>query len=185
MDHLLLTIRCVVLLALLAGPSREAQAALDIGDPVPRFTLPAALGGKAIRYSLAEGLAKGPVVVYFFPSADSTACSTEAHAFAEAIDEFRALGATVIGVSADSIEVLEKFSVKSCNSRFPVASDESMAVIRGFDAVMQTRPDFANRLSYVIGPDGKVAYYYQNLNPDRHVERMLAALRALARTPAR
>lgn len=177
--------RCLTVLALAAVASHEAQAALDIGDAAPRFTSPAALGGKTFRYSLAEGLAKGPVVVYFFPSADSTACSIEAHAFAEAIDEFTKLGASVIGVSADSIEVLEKFSVKSCNSRFPVASDESRAVIRGFDAVMQTRPDFANRLSYVIAPDGRVAYYYQNLNPDRHVERMLAALRALARAPGR
>jgi peroxiredoxin Q/BCP len=185
MDHLPLFIRCLALLALLPVASHDAQAALDIGDAVPRFTRAAALGGKTFRYSLAEGLTKGPVVVYFFPSADSTACSIEAHAFAEAIDEFSALGATVIGVSADAIEVLEKFSVKSCNSRFPVVSDESRTVIRGFDAVMQTRPDFANRLSYVIGTDGKVAYYYQNLNPDRHVERMLAALRALARAPGR
>lgn len=178
-------IRRLGFLTLLALASHNAQAALDIGDAVPRFTSAAAFGGKAFRYSLAEALAKGPVVVYFFPSADSTACSIEAHAFAEAIDEFSALGATVIGVSADSIDVLEKFSVKSCNSRFPVASDESRTVIRGFDAVMQTRPDFANRFSYVIAPDGKVAYYYQNLNPDRHVERMLAALRALAKGAGR
>lgn len=78
-------------------------------------------------------------------------------------------------------EVLQKFSINSCNGRFPVASDEAQVVIQGFDAVMQTRPDFANRVSYVIAPDGKVAYYYQNLNPDRHVERMLAALRAMAK----
>lgn len=178
-------IRCLGILTLFAIASHNAQAALDIGDPVPRFTSPAALGGKIFNYSLAEGLAKGPVVVYFFPSADSNACSIEAHAFAEAIDQFSALGASVIGVSADSIEVLEKFSVKSCNSRFPVASDESRSVIRGFDAVMQTRPDFANRLSYVIAPDGKVASYYLNLNPDRHVERMLTALRALAKAAGR
>lgn len=164
---------------------QPAHAALDIGEAVPRFTTMAALGGKTFRYSLTEALAKGPVVVYFFPSADSNACSIEAHAFAEAIDQFSALGATVIGVSADSIDVLVKFSVSSCNGRFPVASDESKSVIRGFDALMQTRPDFANRLSYVIAPDGKVAYYYQNLNPDRHVERMLAAVRALVRGPAR
>ncbi len=116
------------------------------------------------------------MVVYFFPAADSTDCSIEAHAFAEAIDQFAALGATVIGVSADDIDTLAKFSVKSCQSRFPVASDEAKTVIEGFDALMQTRPDFANRLSYVIAPSGKVAYYYQNLNPDKHVERMLNAL---------
>ena len=174
---------CLLILAI--GAFQNARAALDIGETVPSFTSPAAVGGKTFRYSLVEALAKGPVVVYFFPSANSNACSIEAHAFAEAIDQFAALGATVIGVSADSIEVLQKFSVNSCNSRFPVASDESRAVIRGFDAIMQTRPDFANRLSYVIAQDGKVAYYYQNLNPDRHVERMLGAVRALPRPPAR
>ncbi|MBB3176577.1 peroxiredoxin [Variovorax sp. Sphag1AA] len=172
------------LLAVAATVAPTAFAALDIGDPVPKFTATAALGGKVFSYSLAEALAKGPVVVYFFPAADSADCSIEAHAFAEAIDRFAALGATVIGISADDIDTLTKFSVKSCQSRFPVASDQSKTVIQGFDAVMQTRPDFANRLSYVVTPNGHVAYYYQNLNPDKHVERMLNALRALPRATA-
>jgi thioredoxin-dependent peroxiredoxin len=171
-------------LTVAVAAASPAVAALDIGEPAPKFTATAALGGKTFSYSLAEALAKGPVVLYFFPAADSTDCSIEAHAFAEAIDKFSALGATVIGVSADDIDTLTKFSVKSCQSRFPVASDQSKTVIEGFDAVMQTRPDFANRLSYVIAPNGKVAYYYQNLNPDRHVERMLGALRALPKTTA-
>jgi len=98
--------------------------------------------------------------------------------------EFEAIGTSVIGVSADDIDTLSKFSVKSCQSRFPVASDESKSVIQSFDAVMQTRPDFANRLSYVIAPDGRVASYYQNLNPDKHVERMLNAVKALPRAAA-
>lgn len=163
----------------LALSGTGVQAALDIGDPAPAFTTQAALGGQVFRYSLKDELAKGPVVLYFFPAADSAECSIEAHAFAEAIDQFKALGASVIGVSADDIGTLTKFSVKACQSRFPVASDEAKGVIRGFDAVMQTRPDFANRLSYVIAPDGKIAAYYQNLNPERHVERMLGALRSL------
>lgn len=163
----------------MAASGVAAQAALDIGEPAPKFTATAALGGKTFRYSLADALAKGPVVVYFFPAADSSDCSIEAHAFAEATDQFAALGATVIGVSADDIGTLTKFSVKACQSRFPVASDEAKTVINGFDALMQTRPDFANRLSYVIGRDGKVAYYYQNLNPNKHVERMLKAVEAL------
>lgn len=176
---------CCTLLAFASLTVQPAVAALDIGDVAPKFTANAALGGKTFRYSLADALTKGPVVVYFFPAADSADCSIEAHAFAEATDKFAALGATVIGVSADDIGTLSKFSVRACQSRFPVASDESKTVIQSFDAVMQTRPDFANRLSYVISPDGKVAYYYQNLNPDKHVERMLAAVRALPRPPAR
>ena len=162
-----------------------ALAALDIGDPVPKFTATAALGGKAFSYSLADALAKGPVVVYFFPAAGSTDCNIEAHAFAEAMEQFEAAGATVIGVSADDIDTLKDFSVKQCQSKFPVAADRSKVVIEGFDAVMQTRPDFANRLSYVIAPNGTVAYYYQNLNPDKHVERMLNALKALPKQTAK
>jgi peroxiredoxin len=173
------TLRSISIVAAAWAAFLPAHAALDIGDPAPRFTANAAVAGKTFRYSLADALAKGPVVVYFFPAADSADCSIEAHAFAEAIEQFSALGATVIGVSADDIDTLTKFSVKSCNGKFPVASDESKSVIRSFDALMQTRPDFANRLSYVISTDGKVAYYYQNLNPDRHVERMLGAVRAL------
>ncbi|RZL45313.1 MAG: peroxiredoxin [Variovorax sp.] len=163
----------------IATSAAAAQAALDIGEPAPKFTVNAALGGKTFRYSLSDALAKGPVVVYFFPAADSSDCSIEAHAFAEATDKFAALGASVIGVSADDIGTLTRFSVKACQSRFPVASDESKSVINSYDALMQTRPDFANRLSYVIGRDGKVAYYYQNLNPDKHVERMLKAVEDL------
>ena len=169
----------VTVFAALAPWYPIASAALDIGDPAPTFTATAALGGKTFQYSLADALAKGPVVLYFFPAADSDSCSIEAHAFAEATDRFAALGASVIGVSADDIQTLTRFSVKSCQSRFPVASDETRSVIKRFDAVMQTRPDFANRLSYVIAPGGSVAYYYQNLNPDKHVERMLNAVRAL------
>ena len=155
----------------------SAHAALDIGEPAPAFTNEAALGGSVFRYSLAESLRKGPVVLYFFPAAYSEGCSAEAHYFAEAIAEFNALGATVIGVSADDIETLTKFSVQACQSKFPVASDESQTVMKSFDAVMQTRPEYANRISYVIAPDGTIAYHYMSLNPTKHVEKMLDALR--------
>lgn len=160
-----------------------AHAALDIGEMVPKFSTQAALAGKVFTFSLADALAKGPVVVYFFPAAFSIGCSIEAHAFADAIDQFRDLGATVIGVSTDNLETLEKFSSQSCQGKFPVASDESRSISKAFDALMQTRPDYANRISYVIAPNGSVAYYYQSLNPFKHVEKMLAAVKDL--TPDR
>ncbi|GAB3478172.1 peroxiredoxin [Polaromonas eurypsychrophila] len=156
-----------------------ARAALDIGDTVPKFNLPAALAGKTFTYSLANALTKGPVVVYFFPAAFSTGCSIEAHAFAEAIEQFAALGATVIGISTDDLDTLSRFSSQSCQGKFPVASDETRAISKSFDALMQTRPEYANRISYVIAPNGSVAYYYQSLNPFKHVEKMLAAVKDL------
>ena len=165
--------------------SLPAQAALDIGEPAPKFSAPAALDGKPFTYSLASELAKGPVVVYFFPAAFSTGCSIEAHAFAEAIDEFKALGTSVIGVSTDDMETLSKFSSQTCQGKFPVASDANKDISKGFDALMQTRPDYANRISYVVAPNGTVAYFYQSLNPNKHVEKMLSAVKDLQQSSAK
>lgn len=156
-----------------------ARAALDVGDKAPDFTTLAALAGKQFQFSLSQALAKGPVVLYFFPAAFSEGCSIEAHEFAEAIVDFDALGATVVGVSRDEIGILSRFSTQVCNGKFPVASDESMAIARSFDAQMQYRPDYANRVSYVIAPNGKVSYSYLSLNPARHVQNTLAAVKAL------
>ena len=167
-------------LGLSVGLVMPAHAALDIGQAAPAFSAPAALAGKPFVFSLAGALAKGPVVLYFFPTAFSQGCSIEAHEFAEAIEKFQALGASVVGVSTDDIDTLSKFSSQVCQGKFPVASDESRAITQSFDATMQTRPDFANRISYVIAQDGRVAFYY--LNPTRHVEKTLDALRALQRT---
>ena len=155
----------------------SSYAALDVGDAAPNFTVPAALGGKVYSFKLSDSLAKGPVVLYFFPAAFSVGCSIEAHEFAESMAKFEALGATVIGVSSDDIDTLGKFSVQACQGRFPVASDSTQSVMKSYDAVMQTRPDYANRVSYVIAPNGKVVYNYQSLNPSRHVEKTLAALK--------
>ena len=170
---------CALLALAVCSPTR---AALDIGDDAPDFTASAALGGAIYKFSLAESLKKGPVVLYFFPAAFSEGCSIEAHEFAEAIPRFNALGASVVGVSADDIDALAKFSVQACQSKFPVASDPAMSVIKSYDAVMKTRPDYANRITYLIAPGGKVVYHYMSLNPTRHVERTLEALRSWSRS---
>lgn len=180
----LLSIRPTLLLPTLAlglfllAPG-AARAALDIGDPVPPFTAPAAQGGNPFQYELAKALAKGPVVVYFFPAAFSVDCSIEAHTFADAIPQFEALGASVVGVSTDSPATLSRFSSQACQGKFPVASDESAGISRAFDAIMQTQPAYANRISYLIAPGGTVAAYYLNLNPAKHVEKMLEALKLM------
>ena len=168
-----------VLVAALAALSitAPAWAALDIGEKAPDFTAPAALAGKQYKFTLSESLAKGPVVLYFFPAAFSSGCSAEAHEFAEAIGKFEALGATVIGVSTDDIETQVKFSVQVCQGKFPVASDANKTVVKSYDAAMMIMPDYANRVSYVIAPDKSIVYNYQSLNPSKHVEKTLAALR--------
>ena len=158
--------------------STSALAALQVGAPAPDFTLPAALGGKNFSFSLAGSLAKGPVVVYFFPAAFTPGCSIEAHEFADAMPKFESLGASVIGVSTDNIETLSRFSVEACQNRFPVGSDSGRTVVKAYDAALAIRPSYADRISYLVGPDGKVLASYSSLSPDQHVEKMLAALRA-------
>jgi len=159
-----------------------AYAGLDVGESAPAFTATAAQSGKVFKYSLGEALAKGPVVLYFFPAAFSSGCSIEAHAFAESMPEFEALGASVIGVSADDIDTLSKFSVQVCQSKFPVASDQGHGIIKAYDAQLQTRPEYANRITYLISPKGTVLYQYMSLNPARHIEKTLAALKEWVKT---
>lgn len=156
--------------------SSPAWAALDVGEKAPDFTTSAALAGKAFQFSLADTLAKGPVVLYFFPAAFSVGCTAEAHEFAEATARFEALGATVVGVSTDDIETQIKFSAQACQGKFAVASDASKALIKSYDAAMMMLPDYANRISYVIAPDRSIVYSYQSLNPSKHVTNTLAAL---------
>jgi peroxiredoxin len=166
----------VAMIMMLGALNMPALAALDVGDTAPNFSVPAALGGKTFQYNLGESLAKGPVVLYFFPAAFSEGCSIEAHQFAEAMGRFEALGASVIGVSGDDLELIRRFSVQVCQGKFPVAADEKKSVIKAFDAAMQTRPEYANRVSYVIAPNGKVVYSYLSLNPNKHVEKTLDAV---------
>ena len=164
------------LILLMLAVTTPSYAALDVGDAAPNFTASAVLGGKVYKFTLSDSLAKGPVVLYFFPAAFSVGCSIEAHEFAEAIPRFEALGATVVGVSADDIDALSTFSRQACQGKFPVASDATQAVMKSYDAVMQTRPEYANRITYVIAPDGAIVYSYMSLNPMKHVERTLDAL---------
>jgi len=118
------------------------------------------------------------VVLYFFPLAFSTDCSIEAHNFAEAIEDYRALGASVIGVSRDDIETQKKFSVSECRGKFAVAADADQSIMKSYDAVLFFRSDYANRVSFVISPEGKVIYQYNSLNPAKHVENTMRALKS-------
>ena len=170
-------------LALLFGcvAATPSFAALKPGDAAPDFTAMAALGGEEFSFSLAAALKKGPVVLYFFPKAFTTGCTAEAHEFAEAAASYTAAGATLIGMSADDIGTLHKFSLQECGSKFPVAADPDLKVIKAYDSALIRvgSVGIADRISYVIAPDGKIAYAYADRNPDKHVENTLAAVKAL------
>jgi len=158
-----------------------ASAALKPGEAAPAFTARASLGGKTFDFDLKDALARGPVVLYFYPAAFTPGCTLEAHDFAAHIGAFKKYGATVIGVSHDSIATLNKFGVSECRSKFPVAADPDLKIARRYDSVLKLAPNLADRISYVIDRQGKIAYVYSAMNPDKHVGNALAALKALRR----
>jgi len=152
-----------------------AGAALKVAAEAPDFHASAALGGEVHDFDLKAALAKGPVVLYFFPKSFTSGCTIEAHAFSDHIAEFGRYGATVIGVSADDIDTQKRFSAQECRSKFLVASDPGLKIARAYDTVLMGM--FANRTSYVIAPDGKVIETYTNLEPLGHIDTALRALR--------
>ncbi|MBY8824746.1 peroxiredoxin [Sphingomonas colocasiae] len=152
------------------------QAALAPGAKAPDFTTQASLAGKPFSFTLSRALKKGPVVLYFYPKAFTKGCTIEANMFAEATPDFAKAGATVIGVSADEIGVLNEFSRKECRDKFAVAS-ATPAMIKAYDVVFAKSPNLSDRTSYVIAPNGKIIYVHSELNPADHVKNTLAAVR--------
>jgi len=182
------TLACT--LALVAAST--AFAALKAGDPAPAFTAPASLAGKPFTYSLKDGLAKGPVVVYFYPSAYTSGCNIQAHEFSTQADQFAAAGATVIGVSLDSIERLNEFSADPdyCAGKLAVASDRDGKIARAFglrvsDAqrgATDTRGKeidhgFTERTTFVVQRDGTILAAVGGVSPEANVARALELVR--------
>ena len=162
----------------LAAPS---LAALKTGAKAPDFSAPAYLAGKPFTFKLADALKKGPVVVYFFPAAHTPGCNLEARQFSQAIEKFKAQGATVIGVTAGNVDELAAFSEETehCGGKFPVAADPGATIARQYDAILDKKPEWSSRTSYVIAPPGTIAHVYSDLNPNKHVQEMLDAVTAL------
>ncbi|MYZ44812.1 peroxiredoxin [Schauerella aestuarii] len=154
-----------------------AQAALPLGHAAPDFKAEAAKGGQPFTFDLAATLAKGPVVLYFYPAAFTSGCTIEARNFAEAIPQYTALGATVVGVSGDDIGTLKRFSESECQGKFAVAADKDGRIMKAYDAAGSISATSAQRISYVITPDGKVIEAYAASSPDRHVAETLQALK--------
>lgn len=186
-------------LAMSAALCIPAFAALKTGDRAPDFATPASLAGKEFNFSLRAALKKGPVVVYFYPSAYTGGCDLEAHTFAEDKDQFTAAGASIIGVSEDSVARLNQFSADPnyCAGRFPVASDPSGKVAASYGlSVAAGRPGmkdvrgvaidhgFIERETFVIGKNHKIVAVLSSkedhLTPDAHVKKALAVVQHLS-----
>ncbi|MFL6830275.1 MAG: peroxiredoxin [Sphingomicrobium sp.] len=155
-----------------------AQAALPVGAKAPDFTTVGAVGGKPFKLHLSEQLRHGPVVLYFFPKAFTSGCTAEAHAFSESIGDFKKAGARVIGLSADNLPTLKKFSVEECRSAFPVAT-ATAATQKAYDVAWAEHPGLTTRTSYVIDRKGRIVMVHDDLDFSQHVAKTLAAVKAL------
>jgi peroxiredoxin len=186
-----ITLAAALLGALGAAP---AQAALKEGDAAPAFTAQASLAGKAFSFSLADALKKGPVVVYFYPSAYTGGCNLQAHTFAVKHDQFASAGATIVGVSLDSIQRLNDFSAdpQYCAGKIAVASDADGRIAKAYELQVREavagRKDtrgadidhgFAERTTFIVRPDGRIAATIGGLTPAENVEQALAAVQKL------
>ena len=188
-----LMVGCVVM-TLAALP---AAAALKSGDAAPQFAAQASMNGKAFHYSLKNALKKGPVVVYFYPGAFTGGCNIQAHTFAENMDKFKSAGATVIGVSLDKIKTLKEFSAdpQYCAGKLPVASDADGKIAASYQLKISKLPegkqipnskgdiidhDFAERTTFIVTKDGKIAATVGGVKPDENVMKSLEIVQNLA-----
>lgn len=189
--------RLISVAFLTIAAAHSAMAALKPGDAAPAFTATASQNGKEFNYSLRSALEKGPVVVYFYPAAFTRGCSIQARAFATNMDKFAAAGATVLGVSLDDIATLNQFSAdpEFCAGKVPVASDANGSIAKSFDVkiteasgVKDSRGEsvthgFAERSTFVISRDGKVASVIGGVAPAENVQQALQAVQQLAGGP--
>ena len=184
----------LALALVLVGATLTAHAALKEGDPAPDFQATASLAGKSFGYSLADALKRGPVVVYFYPAAFTSGCSIQAHSFAENADKFVAVGASIVGVSLDPIARLNEFSAdpQSCAGKIPVASDADGRIAKAYELVVSDTPagrkdnhgqeiahGRAERTTFIVTPDGKVAATVGGLAPDANVHTALEAVQKI------
>lgn len=179
--------------ATLAAP---AFAKLPEGQIAPEMSAVGMTGGKEFTFKLSDALKKGPVVIYFFPAAFTSGCTVETQEFAKAAEQFKAAGATLIGLTAgavdpndtgtpkkplnakDNLALLQKFSEQECRSAFPIAS-VTPDIMKAYDVILPARPDWTSRTSYVIGKDGKIALSYEDMKPNDHITKTLAAVQSL------
>lgn len=184
---------------ILVTPFTFAQSMmLSKGSTAPMFTAQASQSGNELDFSLEKALAKGPVVLYFYPSAYTGGCDLEAHTFAELMDTFAAAGTTVIGVSADDIQRLKSFSSSPdyCAGKFPVASDPEGKIAATYGLKLKpAQPGakdvrgepvthgFIPRTTFVIDKNHKIVAVFSSdtdhISPDEHVKKSLAIVKEL------
>lgn len=140
---------------------------LKMGDFAPDFKLPDSKGN---YYSLSDYKGKKPVVVYFYPKADTPGCTKQACGIRDEWSEFEKNGIQVLGISVDTQESLRKFESKY-NLNFPLLSDENKEVCKTYGVLNNF--GFANRVTFIIDKEGKIAHIIEKVNLETHAKEVL------------
>jgi len=153
---------------------------LSAGDSAPDFELPDQ-DGREVKLSNFRGT---PVVVYFYPKADTPGCTTQACGVRDHHGDYSALGTTVLGISPDPVAKVKKFQQKY-DLDFPLLADADHAVADAYGVWVQKsmygRTYFGNeRTTFIIDPDGRVAQVLRKVKPGEHDEQVLEALQKAA-----
>ena len=176
-----MTIRPILAAIVLGAAAVPAAADLPVGAQAPVFATQGAKVGKPFAINLRSALSKGPLVLYFYPKAFTKGCTLEAKAFADATPQFAAAGATVVGMSADDLPTLQKFSTEACRDQFAVAI-ATPEIIKAYDVKLKiagVSTGLTSRTSYVIGQDGKIRFVHSDLDYKDHVRLTLEAVQKL------
>jgi peroxiredoxin Q/BCP len=156
--------------------AKEAQLTLKVGDPAPGFSA-AANGGDNV--SLADFKGRH-VVLYFYPRDDTPGCTREACAFRDVFAALKSKGAMVLGVSTDPVKSHDKFAAKF-NLPFPLLADEDRKIaeaygVWGEKAFMGRTFLGVHRVTFLIGPDGRIKQIWPKVKPEEHAAEVLAAI---------
>ncbi len=176
-----MSIRPLTIAVAIAASAVPAGANLPVGAQAPAFATQGAKGGQPFAFNLRAALSKGPLVLYFYPKAFTKGCTLEAKAFADATPQFAAVGATVVGMSADDLPTLQKFSTEACRDQFAVAI-ATPAIIKAYNVNLRiagVSTGLTTRTSYVIGQDGRIRFVHSNLDYKDHVRLTLEAVQKL------
>jgi peroxiredoxin Q/BCP len=119
------------------------------------------------------------LVVYFYPKDDTPGCTTEACNFRDNIYAFKAIGASVVGISVDDVESHQKFSEKY-KLPFILLADEEGTTAAAYGVLRDWKlVQIASRQSFLVNPEGRIARHYEDVDPDTHTQQVLADLEAM------
>ncbi|MEO7975721.1 peroxiredoxin [Flavobacterium sp.] len=148
---------------------------LKIGDIVPNF---ASKDSRGEIFESRNVLGRKPLVIYFYPKDNTPGCTTEACSFRDQYEDFKELGAEVIGISSDSVKSHQKFA-KKYELPFVLLSDQDKKLRHLFGVRDNLFGLLPGRVTYIIDRNGVVIYIFDSMNAAKHISKALKTIKEL------